>query len=400
MIKTAELNETQNAPRGIRALSSRDKRNIGIQAIVAAIVVFSVYYCLSNMFANIESRGISAGFDFLDEVAGFGISQHLIEYSDKTSVFWDVYIVGILNTAMVSVVCIVMASLLGLIVGICRLSRNFLVSRLSLVYIETFRNIPLLLQVLFWYNVVLSALPNPRSSIGYFDAIFLNNRGLLLPAPVFESGSIFVLIAFVLACIGVFFLRRWAKKRHELTGEGFPLFSVSIAILILAPLLTYFISGQPISADNPVLSGFNFKGGMTIIPEFLALAFAISIYTATYIAEAVRSGIESIPKGQTEAAASLGLRSSIAMRLIILPQALRVIIPPVINQYLNVVKNSSLATAIGYPELVTLFSGATLNQVGQAIEIILMTMAVYLTFSLAISMLLNWVNKKMEIKGR
>ncbi|MCP5078201.1 MAG: ABC transporter permease subunit, partial [Psychromonas sp.] len=281
-----------------------------------------------------------------------------------------------------------------------RLSQNFLISKLSLVYIETFRNIPILLQILFWYNVVLAALPSPRQSFSYFDSFFLNNRGLLTPEPIFETGSSAILIAFILAVIGVIFLGRWAKKRHDLSGEEFPLFKVSIAILILSPLLVYFVSGQPISAEYPQLKGFNFKGGLAIIPELLALIFALSIYTATYIAEAVRAGIEAVPLGQKEAAKSLGLKDHVILRKVVLPQALRVIIPPVINQYLNLVKNSSLATAIGYPEIVTLFSGTTLNQVGQAIEIILMTMAVYLTISIVISLVLNWVNAKMAIKGR
>ncbi|QFI36711.1 ABC transporter permease subunit [Moritella marina ATCC 15381] len=298
------------------------------------------------------------------------------------------------------VIGIVLASIIGLMVGIGRLSSNYLIAKLSLVYIETFRNIPILLQILFWYNVVLAALPSPRQSISYFDSVFINNRGLIVPDPIFESGSSFILIAFVLACISVVFLSKWAIKRHDLTGEEFPLVKVSLAIVVVAPLLVFFVTGQPISAEYPALKGFNFKGGITIIPELLALIFALSIYTATYIAEAVRAGIEAVPPGQKEAAKSLGLKDHVILRKVVLPQALRVIIPPVINQYLNLVKNSSLATAIGYPEIVTLFSGTTLNQVGQAIEIILMTMAVYLVFSIVISLLLNWVNAKMEIKGR
>lgn len=397
---TQKLKEPQRAPSKHVVLSSRQKRGVFYQVVAVLLVLFAAYYFTTNMFDNIEQRGITTGFGFLSDTAGFGISQTLISYSDSTSDYLDVYIIGILNTALVSVAGIVFASILGLLIGIGRLSNNFLISKMSQIYIETFRNIPVLLQILFWYNVVLAALPSPRGSLAYFDAIFLNNRGLLLPAPIFESGSASILVAFILACVGVFYLSKWAIKRHNLTGEEFPLIQVSIAILILSPVLIYFISGQPIGAEYPVLKGFNFRGGLTIIPEFLALVFALSIYTATYIAEAVRAGITSIPKGQTEAADSLGLKGTVTMRKVILPQALRVIIPPVINQYLNLVKNSSLATAIGYPELVTLFSGTTLNQVGQAIEIILMTMAVYLTFSILISMLLNWVNKKMEIKGR
>jgi len=395
-----KLKEAKRAPSSHVVLSSRQKRAVLYQIIAIFLVIFTAYYFTTNMFDNIEKRGITTGFSFLNDTAGFGISQTLTAYSDSTSDYLDVFIVGILNTGLVSIFGIILATVLGLLIGIGRLSNNFLISKLSLVYIETFRNIPVLLQILFWYNIVLAALPSPRNSMTYLDAIFLNNRGLLLPAPIFESGSIFILIAFLLACVGVFFLGKWAIKRHDVSGEEFPLIQVSLAILILSPLLAYFISGQPVGAEYPVLKGFNFKGGLAIIPEFLALVFALSIYTATYIAEAVRAGITSISKGQTEAAQSLGLKNTVILRKVILPQALRVIIPPVINQYLNLVKNSSLATAIGYPELVTLFSGTTLNQVGQAIEIILMTMAVYLTFSIVISLLLNWVNKKMEIKGR
>ncbi|MGJ8581914.1 MAG: amino acid ABC transporter permease [Psychromonas sp.] len=381
-------------------LNNPQHRAIFFQILALALVVFFAFYFANNMFDNIESRGITTGFSFLNNTAGFGISQTLIPYDDGTSTFLDVFIVGLLNTILVSVLGIIFASIIGLLLGVARLSSNFLISKLALVYIETFRNIPILLQILFWYNVVLAALPAPRQSFAYLDSVFLNNRGLLLPEPIFQSGSGAVLIAFVLAVAAIIYLVRWARKRHDDTGEEFPIFKVSIAILILAPTLVYFVAGQPITADYPVLKGFNFKGGLTIIPELLALLFALSIYTATYIAEAVRAGIEAVPKGQKEAAKSLGLKDYVILTKVVLPQALRVIIPPVINQFLNLTKNSSLATAIGYPELVTLFSGTTLNQVGQAIEIILMTMAVYLTISILISLLLNWVNAKMAIKGR
>lgn len=381
-------------------LNNPRNRAVIYQLVALLFVIFLAYYFTNNMFENVEKRGITTGFSFLDNVAGFGISQTLIPYDDGASTYYDVFIVGLLNTLLVSVIGVFIASLLGLLIGVGRLSQNFLISRLSLIYIETFRNIPILLQILFWYNVVLAALPSPRKSFNYFDSFFLNNRGFLIPEPIFESGSGFILIAFILAIISVVFLARWTKKRHDITGEEFPLFKVSIAILVLAPLFVYLISGQPISAEYPVLKGFNFKGGLAIIPELLALIFALSIYTATYIAEAVRAGIEAVPLGQKEAAKSLGLKEHIILQKVVLPQALRVIIPPVINQYLNLVKNSSLATAIGYPEIVTLFSGTTLNQVGQAIEIILMTMAVYLTISIVISLILNWVNARMAIKGR
>ena len=394
------MKNTEFSPNGQGFLNNPQNRALIFQILALVAVIGCAYYFTSNMFENIESRGITTGFGFLENRAGFGISQTLIAYDDGSSTFLDVFIIGILNTLLVSVLGIIFASIIGLLLGVARLSNNFLMSKLALVYIETFRNIPILLQILFWYNVVLAALPSPRQSLTYLDSIFLNNRGLLLPEPIFETGSSAVVIAFVLAIAAVIYLVRWSRKRHDDTGEEFPIYKVSIALLILAPTLVYFVAGQPISGDYPVLKGFNFSGGLTIIPELLALLFALSIYTATYIAEAVRAGIEAVPKGQKEAAKSLGLKDHVILTKVVLPQALRVIIPPVINQFLNLTKNSSLATAIGYPELVTLFSGTTLNQVGQAIEIILMTMAVYLTISILISLLLNWVNAKMAIKGR
>jgi len=381
-------------------LNNPQHRAIFFQVMALIAVILCAFYFANNMFDNIEQRGITTGFSFLDNTAGFGISQTLVDYDDGSSTYLDVFIIGLLNTLLVSVLGIIFATILGLLIGVGRLSNNFIISKLSLIYIETFRNIPILLQILFWYNVVLAALPSTRNSMNYLDSVFLNNRGLLLPEPIFESGSGAILISLIIAIAAVIYLVRWAHKRHDQTGQEFPIFTVSIAILVLAPTLVYFIAGQPISAEYPVLKGFNFKGGLSIIPELLALLFALSIYTATYIAEAVRAGIESVPKGQKEAAKSLGLKDYVILTKVVLPQALRVIIPPVINQFLNLTKNSSLATAIGYPELVTLFSGTTLNQVGQAIEIILMTMAVYLIISIVISLLLNWVNAKMAIQGR
>ncbi|MDC0932229.1 amino acid ABC transporter permease [Arcobacteraceae bacterium] len=374
-------------------------RAIIYQVLTLVLIAMVTYFILNNMFTNIEKRGINTGFDFLGSEAGFGILSTLIPYTESDT-YGRVFVVGILNTLLVSVIGIFFASIIGLLVGIGRLSQNFMISKLALVYIETFRNIPILLQILFWYNVVLSSLPGPRQSLSYLDSIFLNNRGLYIPRPILESGFTAVIIAFILAVIAVIFLTKWARKKHDETGEGFPTTLVSISILVISPLLVYFISGSPASFEYAALKGFNFKGGWTLIPELLALAFALSIYTATYIAEAVRAGIESVPKGQKEAAIVLGLSYSTTLRKVILPQALRVIIPPVLNQFLNLIKNSSLATAIGYPELVTIFSGTSLNQVGQAIEIILMTMAVYLTISIIISLLMNYVNTKLQIKER
>lgn len=376
-----------------------ENRAIIYQIVALAAIVLFTYFVLNNMFINIEKRGINTGFDFLGNEAGFGILQSLIPYQESDT-HARVFIVGLLNTILVSGISIFFATIIGLLIGIGRLSKNFMVSKLSMVYIETFRNIPILLQILFWYNVVLASLPTPRQSMSYMDAVFFNNRGLYIPKPILESGFSAVIIAFVLAIVAVKFLSKWAKNRHDETGEEFPLVWTSLAIIIGAPVLVYFVSGMPASLEYPALKGFNFKGGLTLIPELLALAFALSIYTATYIAEAVRAGIEAVPKGQKEAANALGLKDYIILKKVILPQALRVIIPPVINQYLNLTKNSSLATAIGYPELVTIFAGTSLNQVGQSIEIILMTMAVYLTISIVISLVMNYFNAKTRIKER
>lgn len=393
------MKKNKKAQASVAFYNNPEKRAIMYQVLALALIFLVTYFILNNMFINIEKRGINTGFDFLSSEAGFGILQSLIAY-DESDTHGKVFIVGLLNTVLVSVIGIIFASIIGLLVGIGRLSSNWMVSKLSMIYVETFRNIPVLLQILFWYNVVLASLPSPKKSISFFDSIFLNNRGFYIPKPILESGFIAVAIAFILAIIAVIYLAKWANKKHDETGKEFPLLPVSLVILIASPILVYFLSGTPAYLEYSELKGFNFRGGLTLIPELLALAFALSIYTATYIAEAVRAGIEAVPKGQKEAAHALGLKDYIILKKVVLPQALRVIIPPVINQYLNLVKNSSLATAIGYPELVTIFSGTSLNQVGQAIEIILMTMAVYLTISILISILMNYVNARMQIKER
>lgn len=380
--------------------SNQKFRGIFFQLLTTIGLVAFLWYITTNMFTNIEQRGITTGFDFFDQVAGFGISESVIAYNDTDSTYLDAFYVGLINTLFVSFVGIFFASIIGLIVGVARLSHNFIISKLALGYIELFRNIPILLQILFWYNIVLAALPSPKQSIVLAEDFFLNNRGLYVPKPIYESGFVFVVIAFIATLIGIYILKKWANKRFDETGKEFPVLGVSFALIIAIPVLAYFVSGSPVSFDNPALKGFNFRGGMSYSPEFLALTFALSIYTATYIAEAVRSGIEAVAKGQKEAAASLGLTSYQSLKIVVLPQAIRIAIPPIINQYLNLTKNSSLATAIGYPELVTVFAGTVLNQTGQAIEIVVVTMMVYLTISLAISLILNIVNKKMQIKER
>jgi general L-amino acid transport system permease protein len=352
-----------------------------------------------NTLANLASRGISTGFDFLATEAGFGISQALIDYSE-TSTFGRTFVVGLLNTLLVSLLGIVVATLLGFVIGIARLSRNWLVSRLAGAYVEVFRNIPLLLQIFFWYFAVLRALPRPRESLALGEAVFLNLRGLYLPRPLFEPGFGWVVAALAAGALGAVLVARWARQRRLRTGRGFPTAWVVLGLTVLPVLLTFALTGAPLGWQLPVLGGFNFRGGITVIPELSALLLALSIYTAAFIAEIVRAGILAVPKGQSEAAAALGLKPGQALRLVVIPQALRVIIPPLTSQYLNLLKNSSLATAIGYPDLVNVFAGTTLNQTGHAVEVIAMTMAVYLTISLTISLFMNWYNARTALTGR
>ncbi len=374
-------------------------RAVLFQIIALSLIVLLFYTSISNMFTNIESRGIQTGFDFLSAQSGFDIAEHLIDYSPESTNL-TVFYVGIINTLIVSAVGIFFATAIGLIVGISRLSNNWLVAKVAGGYIELFRNIPILLQILFWYNILLISLPGPKQSFHFFDSIFINLRGIYFPEPIAESGFIWVSIAFVVGIVASVFLKRFFHQKQEETGIQTRTWGYSLLLILGLPALVYALIGAPLHFEYPALKGFNFKGGMSLSPEFLALAFALSIYTATYIAEAIRSGIESVSVGQKEAAASIGLTQMQALKLVILPQALRVAIPPIINQYLNLTKNSSLAAAIGYAELVNTFTGTVLNQVGQAIEIILMTMAVYLVISLTISLVLNFVNHKMRIKER
>ncbi len=380
-------------------LRDRKIRGYIFQFITVVGLVAFLWYIGTNTAHNIEQRGIKTGFAFLHSTAGFGINDSPISYNPSDT-YGRVFLVGLLNTLIVSFVAIILSTILGLIIGILRLSENWLVRKLSSAYIEIFRNIPILLQILFWYNVVLRSLPSPRQSISIFGKIFINNRGVYVPKPAWDTTTIAIILSIVFVVIFTFFLNRWAKKRHDATGEEFPVLLTSIGMFVVFPVLAYFIGGANFDFSYPHLRGFNFQGGKQYYPEFIALAMAITIYTATFIAEAVRSGIEAVGKGQKEAAASIGLSKYQSLKLVVLPQAIRIAIPPTINQYLNIVKNSSLATAIGYPELVTVFAGTTLNQVGQAIEIISITMLVYLVISLLVSAVLNWINFKMKIKER
>ncbi|MGL1051654.1 amino acid ABC transporter permease [Vibrio vulnificus] len=374
-------------------------RSVVFQVIAILALVFFFYTIVNNALTNLNARGIATGFDFLSQEAGFGIGLTLIEY-DETFSYGRTFVIGLLNTALVSFLGIILATVLGFVIGIARLSSNWLVSRFAAIYIEIFRNIPLLLQIFFWYFAVLQALPSPRQSISLGEAIFLNVRGLFFPKPVFEVGSAFIFAALFAGIIATIFIGVWARNKQKLTGQQTPMGRIALALIVGLPALVYFVSGMPVSAEYPALKGFNYQGGISIIPELAALLVALSIYTAAFIAEIVRSGINAVSHGQTEAAMSLGLPRTRTLKLIIIPQALRIIIPPLTSQYLNLTKNSSLAMAIGYPDLVSVFAGTTLNQTGQAIEIIAMTMGVYLTLSLVTSALMNIYNKKVALVER
>ncbi|MDG1580040.1 amino acid ABC transporter permease [Pseudomonas sp. GOM6] len=368
--------------------------------IIAVIAVVALgWYLFHNTQHNLAQRGILSGFGFLDNSAGFGISQHLIDYKESDS-YGRVFVIGLLNTLLVSIIGIVLATILGFILGVARLSPNWLVSKLATIYIETFRNIPPLLQIFFWYFAVFLPLPGPRQSLSLGDMFFLSNRGLNMPSPTLADGFWPFLIAVVVALATIFYLARWARQRFEATGQGFPTLITSLVLIVALPALAILVAGQPFTWEVPELKGFNYRGGWVMIPELMALTLALTIYTAAFIAENVRSGIQAVSHGQTEAARSLGLPAGKTLRLVIIPQALRVIIPPLTSQYLNLAKNSSLAAGIGYPDMVSLFAGTTLNQTGQAIETIAITMSVYLAISISISILMNWYNKRIALVER
>lgn len=368
------------------------------QALSLALVGGFFATVVANTVDNLEALNVASGFGFLQHTAGFGISQTLIEYSES-STYGRAFLVALLNTLLVAAIGIVLATVLGFLVGIARLSSNWLVAKLATVYIETFRNIPLLLQILFWYTAVLSNLPAPRDSMQYGD-ILLNKRGLYVPAPVSEPGFDYVLLAFVAALVGIIILRRLSARRRMLTGVGLPVLFPGIGLLFGLPLLVFWLVGSPLHFEAPQLRGFNFVGGVRAVPELLALVFALSIYTASFIAEIVRSGIQAVSWGQSEAALALGLRRPDALRLVVVPQALRVIIPPLTSQFLNLTKNSSLAAALAYPELASVFAGTVLNQTGQAVEVLAITMAVYLSLSLMTSMAMNFYNSRIALVER
>ena len=384
----------------LRLWRNQQHRSTIIQ-IITIVILFTILGMIGNNVAtNLEKAGKEFSFGFLNYPAGYDITfQPFISFS-PTDTHTRAGIVGLLNTLLVAVSGIIIATILGFTMGILRLSNNWLVSKIVYVFLEFTRNVPVLLHILFVYGIFLYTLPVPKKAINISDTVFLSNRGFYTPAPVFEEGFGYVLISLLIAFAIVFLFVRWSHKIQDATGKIYPVFSISISILIGLPFLTFFISGTPMSWETPVLKGFNFKGGASIKPEYIALTFALAYYTACFIAEIVRGGILAISKGQTEAAHGLGLRPNRTLQLIVIPQALRVIIPPLCSQYLNLTKNSSLAIAIGYMDVVATIGGITLMQTGKEMETMIIILLTYLFFSLVISAFMNWFNRKMALVER
>jgi general L-amino acid transport system permease protein len=374
-------------------------RGLAYQVLLCLLIAFFAWAAISNAVENLARAKIASGFGFWDNTAGFDISQTLIPYS-TTSTYGRAFWVGLLNTLLVAGFGIVFATILGFLIGIARLSRNWLVARLAGFYVETIRNLPLLLQLLFWYNAVLKTLPPLHESLAIPGGGFLNNRGLFLPQPVLLSGADWTFVALAMGVAAAVGVRIWAGRRRARTGTPLPAFWVLLALVMVPPLAAFALSGFPVTFNFPESGRFNIRGGIEVLPEFMALLFGLVIYTAAFIAEVVRAGILAVAKGQTEAAYSLGLKPGPTLRLVVVPQAMRVIVPPLTSQYLNLTKNSSLAVAIGYPDLVQIFAGTVLNQTGQAVEVIAITMAVYLAISLVTSGLMNLYNRHVALVER
>jgi general L-amino acid transport system permease protein len=379
-------------------LYSPKLRGIASQIIVVLLLAAGLYWIVANTQANLVKLNQNFGFDFLGRAAGFDLSTSLIEYSSN-STFARSLLVGFLNTALVSVLGIVFATIIGFIVGVMRLSKNLVISSAATIYIEIVRNIPLLLQIFIWYALVLKPLPGPKQAINIFDTVFISNRGVIAPHVTFGEGGWISAVLLIAALVGTWVFRRWSWRRQEATGQILPVWLISVPIIIFAPIFGLLIAGWPLTWDYPILAGFNFKGGMTLVPEFIALFLALVIYTATFIAEIVRSGINAISHGQSEASHALGLDNAKTLRLVVIPQAMRIIIPPLTSQYLNLTKNSSLAVAVGYPDLMYT-AGTVNNQSGKAIEVYSIALIVYLTTSLVTSLFMNWFNARMKLVER
>lgn len=381
------------------AINDPKVRGFAYQAILVVALVALVAFAWRNAVVNMEARGIPMGFGFWDETAGFNINMTLIDYS-ALSTYGRAFWVGLVNTILVAVVSIALATPLGFAVGLARLSPNWILAKIALVYVELMRNTPLLLQLFFWYNAVLKALPGPKQSIDFMGLLLLNNRGLFLPKPIFGDGAWAIGAALLAGVIGAWIYAERAKRRQALTGEPSPVASVAAAAILIPPIIAYLALGRPVDFSFATLQGFNLKGGLQLFPEFAALVFGLVTYTAGFIAEIVRAGVLAVSRGQTEAASALGLSRGQTMKLVVVPQSMRLIIPPLTSQYLNIVKNSSLAVFIGFPDLVLIFSGTVLNQTHAAVQVMAITMGVYLAISLLIAFTLNISNARSALKER
>ena len=389
-----------SGPPKVSLLYDPKVRSIAYQVLLCGIIIFLAYAAVRNAADNLARARIASGFGFWNQTAGFDISQTLIEYSAQAGTYGRAFWVGLLNTLLVAAIGIVLATVVGFLVGIARLSRNFLISKLATGYVELIRNLPLLLQLLFWYNAVLKALPDLRDSWSIGGSVFLNNRGFFAPSPVFQPAMQYVAGALIVGIVGAFAFASWARKRQERTGEQSPVGLVALGLIVGLPVIVFFLAGMPATLEFPEKGRFNIRGGLEVLPEFAALLVGLVLYTGAFIAEVVRAGIMAVSKGQTEAAGALGLRTGATLKLVVIPQAMRVIIPPLTSQYLNLTKNSSLAVFVGYPDLVQVFTGTVLNQTGQAVEVVMITMAVYLTISLVTSMAMNWYNARIALVER
>ena len=383
-----------------RLFNDKELRSVTIQVITMALLFAFVFFLANNVMTNLEAIGKGFSFKFLFDASNYDINQHLIAY-DSRSPHWRAAIVGILNTLMVAVAGIILSTIVGFLLGVLRLSSNWLINRVVYVYIEYVRNVPVLLHILLVHGIVVNTLPIPKNALMGFDgALFLTNRGFYTPKPLFEPAMWAVLIAFVIGIGFTWWFKNYAHKVQDATGKIYPVFLISLGAIIVLPIIVFFLAGAPTNWEYPVLKGFNFKGGLVLRPEFVALWLALSLYTAAFIAEIVRAGIQAISHGQTEAAFALGIKPGRTMQLVIIPQALRVIIPPLSSQYLNITKNSSLAIAIGYMDIVATIGGISLNQTGREMECMTIVLALYLSFSLMISAFMNWYNKRMRLVER